>query len=115
MNDTMVRKENSNASFKRALAAGVKIAAGTDAGGSPVRHGFIVREVELMVQLGMTPKAALESATSVAANLMGIQDLVGTIEVGKQADMVLIDGDPHADPGALRQIWAVFQGGRRVR
>jgi imidazolonepropionase-like amidohydrolase len=63
----------------------------------------------------MTPKDALEASTRVAADLLGIQEQAGTLEVGKQADMVLIDGDPHSDPGALRNIWAVFQGGRRVR
>ena len=111
---TQDRKENSRASFRRALKAGVKIAAGTDAGGGSVRHGFVAREIELMVDAGMSPKAALESATREAANLMGIQDQVGTIEVGKQADMVLIDGDPHSDAAALRYVIAVFQGGRRV-
>ncbi len=115
MADTLDRKENSIASFKRALQAGVKIATGTDAGGSAARHGFVAKEIELMVESGMTPRAALEASTRVAADLLGIQDLVGTIEVGKQADMVLIDGDPHSDPGALRNIWAVFQGGRRIR
>ena len=68
-----------------------------------------------MVDAGMSPKTALECATREAAILIGILDQVGTIEVGKQADMVLIDGDPHSDPGALRNIWAVYQGGRRVR
>ena len=110
--DLAARKENSIASFKRALAAGVRIAAGTDAGGSPARHGFIARELELMVDSGMSPAAALESATREGAELMGIQDLAGTIEVGKQADMVLIDGDPLSDIGALRNVWAVFQAGR---
>lgn len=109
------RKENSIASFKRALQAGVIIATGTDSGGSAARHGFVAREIELMVENGMTPQAALEASTRVAADLLGIRDLVGTIEVGKQADMVLIDGDPHSDPGALRNIWAVFQSGRRIR
>ena len=113
--DAANRKENSIASFKRALSAGVRIAAGTDAGGSPARHGFIARELELMVDAGMPPTAALESATREGAELMGIQDLAGTIEVGKQADMVLIDGDPLSDVGALRNVWAVFQAGRRVR
>ena len=113
--DNLDRKENAKITFQRALKAGVKIAAGTDAGGSAARHGFFPREVELMVDCGMSPKAALEAATREAANLIGIQDQVGTLEVGKQADMVLIDGDPHSDPGALRNIWAVFQGGRRVR
>jgi imidazolonepropionase-like amidohydrolase len=97
------------------LAAGVKIATGTDSGGSAARHGFIAREVELMVEHGMAPNDALEASTGVAADLLGIQDQAGTIEVGKQADLVLIDGDPHSDPGALRNVWAVFQGGRRVR
>ncbi|MCE2404134.1 MAG: amidohydrolase family protein [Dehalococcoidia bacterium] len=113
--DLAARKENSISSFKRALAAGVRIAAGTDAGGSPARHGFIARELELMVDSGMSPATALESATREGAELMGIQDLAGTIEVGKQADMVLIDGDPLSDIGALRNVWAVFQAGRRVR
>lgn len=115
MADILDRKENSISSFRRALQAGVKIATGTDAGGSPARHGFIAREIELMVDAGMSPETALESSTRVAAELLGILDQVGTIEVGKQADMVLIDGDPHSDPRALRNVWAVFQGGRRVR
>jgi len=115
MADVYDRKENSIASFKRALQAGVIIATGTDAGGSPARHGFVAREIELMVDNGMTPQAALEASTRVASELLGVQEQVGTIEVGKQADMVLIDGDPHSDIGALKNIWAVFQGGRRVR
>jgi imidazolonepropionase-like amidohydrolase len=109
------RKENSIASFKRALQAGVPIATGTDAGGSPARHGFVAREIELMIDNGMTPEHALEASTRVAADLLAISDETGTIEVGKQADMVLIDGDPHSDPAALRNIWAVFQSGRRIR
>ncbi len=115
MADIYDRKENSIASFKRALQAGVIIATGTDAGGSPARHGFVAREIELMVDNGMTPQAAVEGSTRIAADLLGVQDQVGTIEVGKQADMVLIDGDPHSDIGALKNVWAVFQGGRRVR
>ena len=113
-NFIMEMRATSRASFQRALNAGVKIATGTDAGGGPIRHGFIAREVEFMVNAGMSPKAALESSTREAATLIGIDDLVGTLEVGKQADMVLIDGDPHSDPAALRNIWAVFLGGRRV-
>ena len=115
MADIYDRKENSIASFKRALQAGVVIATGTDAGGSPARHGFVAREIELMVENGMTPQAALESSTRIAADLLGVQDQVGTVEIGKQADMVLIDGDPHSDIGALKNVWAVIQGGRRVR
>ena len=113
--DNLDRMENGKESLQRAIRVGVKIAAGTDAGGSPARHGFLAREIELLVEAGMSPKAALESATKVASELMGIDDQAGTIEVGKQADLVLIDGDPYSDPGALRNVWAVFQGGRRVR
>ncbi len=114
MENILDRKENSRASFHRAMQAGVKIAAGTDAG-AVARHGFLAREIELMVDAGMRPETALECATREAAVLIGLQDQVGTIEVGKQADMVLIDGDPHSDPGALHNVWAVYQGGRRVR
>ena len=106
--------ETVRASFKRALNAGVKIACGSDAGGSHSRHGFISREIQYMAEEGMTPKASLEAATREAANLLGILDQTGTLEVGKQADMVLIDGDPHSDPAALKEVWAVFLGGRRV-
>ena len=109
------RAETARASFRRALRAGVKIAAGSDAGGSAARHGMLARELELMVETGMSPPAALKSATREAANLLGIQDQVGTLEVGKVADMVLVDGDPYADPGAVRNVWAIFQAGRRVR
>ncbi len=108
------RKENSIASFKRALSAGVKIATGTDSGGSFARHGDIAREVQLMVHAGMSPSGALEASTRLAADLLGIQDLTGSVEVGKRADMVLIDGDPYSDPGALKNVWAVFQEGRHV-
>ena len=112
---TEERAAESIASFKRALAAGVKVAPGSDAGGSAVRHGMLAREVELMVENGMSPPDALSAATSDAAVLLGIDDIAGTIEIGKVADMVLIDGDPYSDPAALRNVWAVFQAGRRVR
>lgn len=109
------RAEESRASFRRAVKAGVKVVPGSDAGGSAARHGMLHRELELMVENGLTPPQALESATSVAATLLGIQEDVGTLEVGKVADMVLIDGDPYSDPAALGNVWSVFQAGRRIR
>jgi imidazolonepropionase-like amidohydrolase len=108
------RKASSQESFRKALNAGVKICAGTDAGGSGAMHGFIAREIELMIESGMSIQEGLESATSRAAVLAGIDSIVGTIEVGKQADFVLLDGDPLSDPSALRNIWAVYQGGKRI-
>ncbi len=109
------RRDSSKASFKRMLDAGVMIAAGTDAGGSPVRHGTIVHEMEVMIEAGLTPMQAIESATRIAAEITGTLDQVGTVEVGKLADLILVDGDPLSDIGAIRNVWAVFQGGRRIR
>ncbi len=109
------RRDASKASFKRMLAAGVKIAAGTDAGGSPVRHGTVVRELEVMIDAGLGVMQAIESATRTAAEITGVLDRAGTVEVGKLADLILIDGDPLSDIAALRNVWAVFQGGRRIR
>ena len=109
-------RESHRASFRRCIDAGVKIAAGTDAGGGdPMRHGNIVREMEVMVECGLTPMQAIEAATRVAADLVGTLDDVGTIEVGKQADFILVDGDPLSDVRDMRNVWAVYQGGRRIR
>ena len=80
-----------------------------------MRHGTLVREMELLVQSGMVPMDAIRAGTSLAAELTGTLDQVGTIEIGKLADLVLVDGDPLSDMAALRNIWAVFQGGRRIR
>ena len=109
-------RESHKASYQRCIAAGVKIAAGTDAGGGdPMHHGNIVRELEVMVDLGLSPMKAIEAATRVSSELVGTLDELGTIEVGKLADFVLVDGDPLSDIGELRNVWAIFQGGRRVR
>ena len=109
------RRDAAKASFRDMLDAGVKIAAGTDAGGSPVRHGTIVHEMEVMIEAGLTTMQAIESATRLAAEITGTLKDTGTVEVGKLADLILIDGDPLSDIGAMRNVWAVFQGGRRVR
>ena len=106
-------RENSRASVSSAIRAGVPIALGTDAGGGAARHGRIAREVELMVECGMESRDALIAATSSAAKLLGESER-GTIEVGKIADLVLLDANPLEDVSALRLIAAVFQGGKRV-
>jgi imidazolonepropionase-like amidohydrolase len=107
-------REGSRAAMAGAVRAGVRIAAGTDAGGGSVRHGRIAREVELMIDCGMEPSAALRAATAEGAALMGEADERGTIEVGKIADLLLLDRNPLDDPAALRLVAAVFQAGRRV-
>ncbi len=102
------------ASFKKALAAGVKIAMGTDAATPFNFHGKNAKELELMVDAGMTNSQALLSTTRMAAELLGTLDKVGTIEVGKLADVILVSGDPLADIRVLQpaeNIALVVKGG----
>ncbi len=100
------------AAFRRAVEAGVRIAMGTDSGVTP--HGANLRELELMVAGGMTPAAALEATTRSAAGLLGVDDVLGTVEEGKLADLTVVGGDPYdfADYGA--RVEAVWKGGVRV-
>ncbi len=105
------------ASFKKAHQMGIKIAMGTDAGTPFNFHGENAQELERMVALGMTPMEAIQSATSQAANLLNIQDRVGTIEVGKEADLVIVDGNPIRKIGHLLnrdKLVGVMQAGQFV-
>lgn len=99
-------------SFARAVAAGVNIAMGTDSPITP--HGQNLRELELMVAGGMDPAAALKAATQGAACLMGIDDRVGTLEVGKVADIVVVDGDPLDVSDIAQRVRGVYVGGHVV-
>ncbi|HEY6481400.1 MAG TPA: amidohydrolase family protein [Streptosporangiaceae bacterium] len=119
MPDFVVRKARREAgahheAFARAVAAGVNIAAGTDAGTPFNLHSDLPRELALMVRLGMSPGRAIAAATSQAAANLGVRDSVGTVEAGKVADLLLVDGDPTADIGALTQVAAVMRAGRLV-
>jgi len=99
-------------SVSRALAAGVKVVAGTDAGGHG--HPNNALELEHLVAAGMTPMQALQAATSRAAECLGLEQEIGTIEKGKWADLVLVDGDPLRDIRVLqdvRRIKQVLKGG----
>ena len=105
------------ASFKKAHQSGLRIALGTDAGTPFNHHGENAQELERMVGLGMTAPEAIQAATFDAAILLGIQEFVGTIEVGKRADLVVVDGNPLKQISLLQdgdRIAGVMQGGRFV-
>jgi imidazolonepropionase-like amidohydrolase len=95
--------------FGRALRAGVKIAFGTDSGVSP--HGENAREFGYMVEAGMAPMDAIRSATSVAAQCLGIEARLGTIEAGKLADLIAVEGDPLEDIRRLEAVHFVMKEG----
>jgi imidazolonepropionase-like amidohydrolase len=95
--------------FAKAYKAGVKIAFGTDSGVSP--HGQNAREFELMVEGGMSPLEAIQTATLNAARLLKIDDRLGTLEEKKIADVVAVEGNPQADIRALRNVVFVMKEG----
>lgn len=98
------------ANHKKAIAAGVKIALGTDAAVYP--HGLNAHEIDVYVnQYGMSPLAGIQTGTLNAADLMGWTDKVGAIEPGKWADIIAIDGDPLKDVKILQHIPFVMKSG----
>lgn len=99
--------------FRNALKGGVKIAFGTDSAVSP--HGLNAREFALMTGLGMSPAAALRSATAVAAALLGIDDRIGTIATGKVADIIAVPGNPLDDIHATEHVVFVMKDGAVVK
>ncbi len=100
--------------LEAAIRAGVRIAAGNDGGAPLVPIGDMVDELELYVRHGMTPQAALASATTVTASLFRLDD-VGLVEEGQLADLLVLDRDPLASIGALRDPLQVLRAGTPVR
>lgn len=98
---------------RRAHAAGVKIAFGTDTGVSA--HGDNAHEFVLLVQAGLTPLQAIQAATVHAADHLGLSAEVGSLEVGKVADLIAVDGDPAQDVARLKAVKAVMKSGRVVK
>jgi imidazolonepropionase-like amidohydrolase len=100
-------------SVRAAREAGVRIATGTDAGGGPPLFGDFATEVELLVRADLPPHSALAAATRGGGEVLGVPGL-GTLDAGAPADLVFVDGDPLADPRALRNVRAVYRAGRRL-
>jgi len=96
-------------SFRRAVAAGVKVAMGTDSGVTP--HGDNLEELALMEQGGMSPTDVLVATTRTAAECLDVAGDRGTIEPGKRADLVVVDGDPLVFTGIKDRVTAVFRDG----
>ncbi len=102
------------ASTEMAIRLGIPLATGTDTGEVGVTSDMVWREIVLLHSHGASPMAAIQAATSAAARLLGVDGEVGTIQLGRQADLILVDGDPLADLRRLADPWLVIQGGRIV-
>lgn len=99
--------------IERALSANVTIGAGTDRTGAYGKDPFadVVRELEVLVDLGVPAGEAIASATSVAARIMGIDDTIGAVTPGHTADLIVVDGNPLSDIGTLRNVAYVVKNG----
>jgi imidazolonepropionase-like amidohydrolase len=102
------------ASCEAAIELGIPLATGTDTGEVGVTADMVWREIMLLRDHGLSPMAAIAAATRVAARLLGLDDEIGTVEPGKQADLLFVEGDPLADLARLASPVAVMQGGRIV-
>jgi imidazolonepropionase-like amidohydrolase len=118
--DYMVRKSDAVvtahvASFRRAHEAGARIAAGADSGTPLNPHGSLLPELELMVKYGMTPLEAIRSATSVAAEALGLGSETGRVAEGHAADLLAVTGDPAERIGALGDVRLVLARGAIIK
>jgi imidazolonepropionase-like amidohydrolase len=108
----MVSEHGQNAA-RKAVASGVKIGFGTDAAVYP--HGLNAHEFAVYVRIGMTPLQAIQTATVNDADLLGWSDRIGTIEAGKWADVIAVEGDPLKDVTTLERVKFVMKGGEVVK
>jgi imidazolonepropionase-like amidohydrolase len=106
-------RKNQLTNWKRAIAAGVKLAFGTDAGVYP--HGQNAKQFHSLLALGLTPMQVIQMATTNAADLLGWTDRVGTLQPGRYADLIAVDGDPLQDVTELERVRFVMKGGVVVK
>jgi imidazolonepropionase-like amidohydrolase len=99
--------------FKRALAANLPIGLATDAPVMP--HGLTAREIEYRVSLGEPAMHAIVAATSLNAEILGMQDRIGSVTAGKFADLIAVAGNPLTNISLLRQVGFVMKGGAVVK
>ena len=115
LNDRERSLEISMANLGRALQAGVRIAMGSDAGNAGMLHGAtVLRELQLMNEAGMTPMQVLVAATRNAAEVIGRGEELGTLEAGKLADIIAVNGDPLQDLSALGNVELVVKSGKII-
>ena len=109
----MVADKSRYDGLQRAARAGVRIVFGTDAGSPAVRHGVVVPEMEFMIEVGVVADnhGAIMSATWEAAIMNRLDDRIGTVEVGKEADVIVVDGNPLDDLRALERVTLTFVHG----
>ncbi len=119
--DEEERLERSTASGARSLdqfstlvKAGVRLVGGSDCGWSYYPFGDFQGEVLSLHEAGLSPIEAIRAGTLSPATALGIQDSIGTVEPGKEADLLVVNGDPSQDLAQLRDVAAVFKGGARV-
>jgi imidazolonepropionase-like amidohydrolase len=103
------------AAIARAQRAGVKVVVGLDRGAGAVEPSLYAREFAVFVEAGMPPMAAIQAGTSVAAELLGWDDRLGTLERGKLADIIAVPGNPLTDISALERVSMVMIGGKLVK
>ncbi|MBI4277693.1 MAG: amidohydrolase family protein, partial [Armatimonadetes bacterium] len=104
----LLGREKLGETVRRMIQAGVRLAVGTDA-----LHGRLTWEAEYLVQFGMRPLDAITCATRSGAEVCGVLDETGTLEVGKSADIIAVEGDPSAHIAVLRRVRLVMKHGER--
>ena len=109
-----VSGENSMAQFTALIKAGVKLVGGSDCGWGHYPFGDFQGEILALHTAGLSPLEAIYAGTRSPAEALGIKDSIGTVEPGKEADLLVVNGDPSQDLQRLRDVAAVFKGGVRV-